>query len=655
MTLLYAQELTAQSALSPRIANYKMEVELDVEEKKIYGTTTLLWRNKSTDRVSDLYFHLYYNAFRNTQSTFFKERGVPEFLTQGIDDDCGWGWSHIISIADASGNDLGEGLSYVQPDDNNSEDKTVLRVPLANPVAPGEETYITFDWVAKIPKMMPRTGYNKDFYFFAQWFPKVGVYESAGTRYATEGGWNCHQYHSNGEYFSDFGVYDVKVTVPENFMVAASGQLIEQEKTATKEKGKTKTWHFIAEDVIDFTWSASPEFVLTEEKYKDTEIKLYSYPNKVHLKDRHLPIMKYCIEYLEEKLGPYPYSTISIVDPPIHGLYTGGMEYPTLITIMSSNSLPAGIKVSETLVAHEFIHQYFMQMVASNEVEEPWMDEGFTTYYEGKILDSYLGDQTSAIDCAGFKAGNKEWNRTEFFGGDNPQIASNARKSYQYKHGGYGPISYNKTALWLQTMENLVGESTMDEIMQTYFRRWQFKHPMRQNFLDVVNEIVIKNKPNEFPEGMDWYFEEVLYGTGLCDYKVASIKNTKVKPKRGFFSDFQNCEIQELDSEVSIYKSTVILHRLGEVKLPLEILVHFDDGHQETYQWDGKDRSSEITQTSTRRIISVEIDPEQKIYLDNNFLNNSLTIEKNHSGIRALSARFISGFQHILETISLLV
>jgi len=394
---------------------------------------------------------------------------------------------------------------------------------------------------------------------------------------------------------------------------------------------------------------------VTEDQYNDTEIKLYSYPNKVHFKDRYIPTMKYCLKFLEEKLGPYPYATISIVDPPIHGLFTGGMEYPTLITSLSFNSLPTGLRTAETLVVHEFIHQYFMQMVATHEVEEPWMDEGFTTYYEGRILDSYLGEKTSTIDVGGIKAGNREWNRAEFFGVDNPQIASNARKSYQYKHGGYGPISYNKTALWLQTMENLVGLSTMDEIMQTYFRRWQFKHPIRQNFIDIANEIVLKNKVDQFPEGMDWYFDQVLYGTGLCDYKVASIENDLVPKKRGFFADFQNCEVQETESQETTYKSTVILHRLGEIKLPVDIVMAFEDGQTETYQWDGKDRSSEITVTGIHKIISAKIDPEQKIYLDKNFLNNALSVEKKRSGIRAVCARFISGFQHVLETIALLV
>ena len=640
--------ILAQSLVSPRIANYKIDVELDTEAKRLIGKTYLSWKNTGTSEVDHMLFHMYYNAFRNTESTFFKERGVPPFLSENIDENCGWGWTHIISMQDENGNDLSQSMRYVQTDDDNTDDKTVLRLDLANPIPPGGTVILSFDWVAKIPQTMPRTGYNKEFYFFAQWFPKLGVYETAGMRYAKEDGWNCHQYHSSGEYYSDFGNYEVSMTLPENYVVASSGQQVRLDK-----KGDKKTWYFKVDDVIDFTWSASPHFIRTDDKHKDTDIHMYSYPTKVDNKETQISTLQYCMNYLDEVLGPYPYPTISIVDPPIHGMYTGGMEYPTLITTLSFDCFPQGIKTAETLVVHEYIHQYFMQMIATHEVEEPWMDEGMTTYFEGRILDSYLGKKTSTINFLGVKAGNREWNRTEFFNQKNPVIASNARKSWQYKHGGYGPISYNKTALWLETMEGLVGIQTMDEIFKTYFETWLFKHPARQDFINIVNQVVIKNHPATFPDGMDWYFDQVLFGTSLCDYAVASIDNQAKKPQRGFFKNIDVCETGEEDSD--IYKSTVILHRLGEIQLPIEVKITKADGSSEIYNWDGQERSAEIVVSGKEKVVSAEIDPSYKITIDHNYLNNSYRIEPALGPVRSLSARFITALQHSFELISLLI
>jgi len=183
-------------------------------------------------------------------------------------------------------------------------------------------------------------------------------------------------------------------------------------------------------------------------------------------------------------------------------------------------------------------------------------------------------------------------------------------------------------------------------------RRWMFQHPCRDNFISIVNEIVKREKPRQFPDGMDWYFDQVLYGTGVCDYSIASIDNFKKEEERGYFTDHENCEIQELNNDM--YESKVVINRLGEIKIPVEIRLTLEDGKQSITLWDGKDRSSEIVMDSKQKIISAEIDPYNKLPLDKNILNNSLTIKKNETGVRKVFARLISGYQHILETISLL-
>jgi hypothetical protein len=495
---------------------------------------------------------------------------------------------------------------------------------------------------------MPRTGYNKDFYFFAQWFPKVGVYEPKGMRYAQENQWNCHQYHSSGEYYSDFGNYEVNITVPEDFVVAASGELAGQSK-----QGNLKTWHFKAFDVIDYTWTCSPHFVVNEDRYKNTVIKYYSYAYKDHLKSRYFNTIKYCMEYLDKHIAEYPYSTLSIIDPPIHGMFTGGMEYPTLITSLSFCFFPEGIKTPETLVVHEFIHQYFMQMVATHEVEEAWMDEGITSYYESRILDSFMGNQTSTIDFCGFKVGNKEFNRVEFFGTGNPKIASNAIKSWEYTNGGYGEIAYNKVALWLQTLEGLIGLETMDLVMKTYFERWKFRHPARQDFIDVVNDVVREQLPGRFPDGMDWYFDQVLYGTDVCDYSVASIKNDVIEGERGFFDDLSQCE--SVENVNSNFKSKVIFYRLGGIQLPVEIKLNFENGQTKHYEWDGLDRSFDIIVETDSKVVSAHLDPDRKIYMDKNFINNSLSVEAQSSALNTIWTNVFIKVQHLIECISFII
>jgi len=202
-------------------------------------------------------------------------------------------------------------------------------------------------------------------------------------------------------------------------------------------------------------------------------------------------------------------------------------------------------------------------------------------------------------------------------------------------------------------MEGFLGIATMDEIMKTYFTRWQYKHPARQDFIDIANEIVRKNHPDKFPTGMDWYFEQVLYGTGLCDYAVASIENSKKNRVRGFFDDLDNCEAH--DAADDNYISTIILHRLEEIQVPLEIAVTLENCKTEIYYWDGQARSHEIIIEGIEKVISVEIDPEKKIVLDKNYLNNSLLDKKKPGGVRKLFARFMTASQHVFETIALLI
>ena len=208
----------AADARSPRNANYEIDARLDENAKTIRGRQTIRWRNITDQSTSELQFHLYWNAWRDAESTWLRERRMAGLYRPPPDD----AWSSMdvtsIHLREASGEtrDLTGAKRFIAPDDGNGRDRTVMTVPLGRSVGPNEGVEVELEWTAKIPRPFARTGWVGDSYFIAQWFPKLGVLEAEG--------WNTHQFHAATEFYADFGVYDVRLTVPRRFVVGASGR-----------------------------------------------------------------------------------------------------------------------------------------------------------------------------------------------------------------------------------------------------------------------------------------------------------------------------------------------------------------------------------------------------------------------------------------------
>ncbi len=315
------------SAYQP-IASYQIEAKLNPSSKTIDATETVEWVNTSSNPTSELQFHLYLNAFKNDRSTFAKEQGGELWEVEGDVPADYWG---SIDIEDMEALDADSALipdwvlaaAPIQPDDDNSDDETVLRVVLAEPVAPGASIRLRLKFRSKLPRGIARTGWDGDYFFVAQWYPKLGVLESQG--------WNCHQYHANTEYFSDYGSYDVTVTVPTGFVVGGSGVV----QSRDNQDGTTS--HRFAQDRIhDFAWVASPRFLQRETRFSASglppvQVKLLLLPEHEGLGDRYLTAATQALRLFGEWFGPYPYPVLTVVDP-LPGSDTGGMEYPTLVT-----------------------------------------------------------------------------------------------------------------------------------------------------------------------------------------------------------------------------------------------------------------------------------------------------------------------------------
>ena len=233
--------LPAAALEAPRkIVDYDIKVSLDPETKLVEGAETLKWTNPADVPVGELRFHLYWNAFRNDRSTFFKESG-GQLRGDKADTGKGWGYTDVTSMK-WDGAELVKGARFESPDDGNPDDRTVLVVPLPRPVAPGETAALAIAWKAKVPRVYARAGYVRDFFMFGQWFPQIGVYEPKGRRRRTDSGWNCHQYHANSEFYADWGDYRVAITLPEKFVVGSAGALVD-----TKTRGRKEDAHVRAE------------------------------------------------------------------------------------------------------------------------------------------------------------------------------------------------------------------------------------------------------------------------------------------------------------------------------------------------------------------------------------------------------------------------
>ncbi len=646
--LTNAQEVTFPEPLSARTSNYDISVELDTEQKMLHAKETVYWNNPSTDTVSTIRFHLFLNAFRNTNSTFYKD-GSRFFGEPGLRDEQ-WSWIDIDRITDESGNDLTANLSFIHPDDENEQDRTVVQLDLPTPVLPKESITLHMDWSSKLHKVSVRTGYNKNFYHNVQWFPKTGVYEPAGSRFAEEGQWNCHQYHPTTEYFGEYGNFNVDITVPSDYLVGASGTLYKEE-----EKGDKKTWYFHAEDVIDFAWTASNDLMLVEDKWNDVTIKLFICPQYECCTDRYIESAKHGLDYLGEHLMPYPWPYLTIIVPPFYASNAGAMEYPTLITAPGLYQFPNWLRTPEYFVIHEFVHQYFHLMVGTNEFEEAWMDEGFTSYWKSRVLDHAYGKKKSVVDLGFANMGAMEFFRSRYTRMGNLKIAESTRFGWEYENDRARALFYSKPATWLRTLEGLVGLETMDEIMHTYFHRWKFKHPCRYDFIEVVNEVVPKQHGTTYGEDMNWFFDQVLYGTGDCDYAIAEIVN-KTLPKNaiGIFKEKgMKAERQAIPENQSItYQNKVIIHRLGDIQIPQEVLIQFSDGTEKLEKWDGKARVQAFSYKGNERIVAAYIDPEEKIYMDRNFLNNSYRVKPESKTVWKYVSQLFMRVQNVLQGVS---
>jgi hypothetical protein len=603
--------INSATPLSQRVVAYDMDAKYNAKAHSLEASETLTYHNLTGQPLDTFPFHLYLNAFQPI-STWVRE-GKRE-ATRGQDfekwDPKSFGSEEIKSFEVVGQGDFTNQLQFIHPDDDNKDDRTVMQVHLPKPIPPDGYVQFKIKFHDQFPETLERTGWNRDFVLGGQWFPKVGVW--------WHGAWNCHQFHAYTEFFADFGVYDVKLTVPKYEVVGASG--IEVGSVNNPDGTKTVAYH--GDDIHDFAWTASPHYLIYNDTFQSSmgtvKLRIMMQPAHWGQAERHALIAKQTMERFDRWYGPYPYKTLTIVDPE-PGSQAFGMEYPTFITAGSSWLMPQGLLLPEGVVEHEFGHQYWYGMVATNEFEDAWMDEGINQYTEAKVMDSIFGPSTSTINLWGITAG--EENQDRLFYESVAALDPIAKNGWQYAdNNSYGGITYGKTALILLTLENVIGEDTMRQAMHTYFLRYRFTHPTKEDFLKTIEEVSGKD--------LRWYFNQAIYGTQVLDFEVLKISSVPV--------EWYKEDLQEKPG-VTEYMDNVWIHRKEDFVIPVDVEIKFDNGDKVREHWDGQDRWVRYAYQKKAKIESVEVDPDHKIYFDRNNFNNSRTEEANSAPARKLA------------------
>jgi Peptidase family M1 domain len=611
----------APGALSPRNANYDIDVRLDHPARTLTGTGIIRWRNIGHGPADSLRLHLYWNGWLNNQSSWMREATLAGDSDNFRAED--WSFIRITGIALANsdgsaGFDLTGGFSYVQPDDANAQDKTLASVTLPTPVAPGSDIALRVQWVARVPRTFSRTGAIGNYYFLAHWFPKLAVFEDRA--------WTAHQFHANTEFFSDYGRYDVRMTVPRGWVVGATGT----ERSRTDNADGTTTHRYVQDDVHDFAWTTSPAYVehrqtFTHPSLPTVEMRLLMQPEHAGHEDRHFAATAAALRYYGEWYGAYPYDHITVIDPAYQS-GADGMEYPTLFTAGMRLWSPRQSNSPEAVTVHEAGHQFWFAIVGNNEFQHAWMDEGFNTFSDERVQ-SIVFQPNYRVDR--FFGGFLPWQyhdiplRRETDGnglnGYRPAAESDlpSDPTFRYWPGTHAHISYSKTALWLNTLERYLGWDTLQRILSTYFERWKFRHPRPEDFFAVVNEVSGRD--------LTWFFDQVYRSSNVFDYAVKRVDSGPLTT-RGFSLDGDANPPQFRETTApGKFRTTVVVTRLGEAVFPVDVLVTFENGEQVREQWDGVDRWRAFTYERGARARAAQVDPERVLLLDENYTNNSFT------------------------------
>lgn len=507
----------------------RIEVTLDDSSHMLRGKITIDYFNNSPDTLPFLYLHLYPNAYQNDRTAYalqaVENRQTAHYFSKeqnrGFIDSLQF---TVLRHPPLSGELFPEEQRYgAEPIAGllETEHIDIVKVALKAPLLPHQSISLSTPFRVKIPETFSRLGHKGQSYQISQWFPKPAVYDRQG--------WHPMPYLDQGEFYSEYGSYEVYITLPRNYIVMGTGNIRETTEQRWMDSlsrlelpsdtlymrytppssTETKTISFHEENIHDFAWFADKRWVLRQDTATIPETgsvvtaSVAYYPWHQKGWANSISSLKTTLTGYSKRVGPYPYSTIKAVEGSLRA--GGGMEYPTVTIIAASND-PA--LVHQVLI-HEAGHNWFYGILGSNERRYPWMDEGINSFYEQKLVKD-TGKLNQVL-------GGRDENYMAYalLSATHDLVAAD-RESTLFPYINYGIDIYGKSAYFLGWLEAYMGPDRFEQAMQEYFTTWKFRHPQPEDFEAIFRKHSDRN--------LDWFFQEALTSNKSVDFALKSVR-----------------------------------------------------------------------------------------------------------------------------------
>jgi hypothetical protein len=512
--------------------DYKMVIDMDVNTFGYTGTQELTYTNNSLDTLSRVFYHLYFNAFQPGSEMDVRSRSIADPDSRVAD-----------RISKLTPEEIGFlNVSSLKQDGKNLAYKvsgTILEVDLNKPIKPGESTTFSMVFNGQVPVQIRRSGRDNAegiSLSMAQWYPKLAEYDFEG--------WHADPYLGR-EFHGVWGDFDVTINIDKNYVIGGTGYLQNPEeighgyssKKGNPLGGDKLSWHFKAPMVHDFTWGADPDYIHDSLKMKDGPTLHFFYQNDPKIIDNWKKLQPKTAElmtFFSKHIGKYPYDQYSVIQAG-----DGGMEYGMCTFITGNRSFESLFGVT----AHEMAHSWFQFLLATNESQHEWMDEGFTSYISDRAEAELAGVNTDNPSYRSYRS----YLRLAESGVEQPQSTHADRYNFNY---AYGVSAYSKGAVFLDQLSYVIGQNNLDQTLKKYFNDWSFKHPTPNDFIRCA-ELVSGAE-------LSWYLTDWTQTTNQIDYAVKSVTSNPSG-------------------------TTVVLERLGLMPMPVDLTVTYYDGSSEKH------------------------------------------------------------------------